>query len=130
MNSKKEHIYLKIHLAISVCIVVPAAIVYGFFPDTLLELFPKTIDEYNFNKAIMGLYLAFASVWILGILRTRYLKAALLSNMVFMLGLGFGRVLSIIVDGMPSNLYLIGTLGEIFLGFYGFWVLKRLKNQQ
>lgn len=115
----------KIHLIISVVIVVPTAIIYGFFPDLLLQLFPSTMDEMNFFKAVMGLYLAFSTVWILGLLNPQYFKLALLSNIVFMLGLGVGRTMSLIIDGIPSNLYLFGAFAEIFLGLYGIWVFRK-----
>jgi len=115
----------KIHLIISVLIVVPVAFLYAFAPDLQFELFPKTIDEHNFYKAIMGLYLGFSVVWLLGIFKIKYLKIALLTNVIFMLGLGSGRILSIIVDGMPTFGYQFGTVAELFLAAYGIWVLKR-----
>lgn len=110
-------------------VVVGAAFIYGFYPDTFVELFPKTTDEFNFYKAIMGLYLGFSTLWILGVLKANYLKTALITNMIFMLGLGLGRVLSMIVDGLPTSGYLFGTAAELFLGCYGLWVLSRLNSQ-
>ena len=63
-----------IHLFISILIVVPVAIQYGFKPNFQFELYPKTTDEHNFFKAIMGLYLGFSVIWILGVFKTNYLK--------------------------------------------------------
>ncbi|SHG83680.1 DUF4345 domain-containing protein [Winogradskyella jejuensis] len=122
MKTKQDFIS-KIHLIISVFVVFPVAISYGFFPDLEFELFPKTIDEHNFYKAIMGLYIACAFIWMLGIFKTNYLKTALITNVVFMLGLGFGRITSMLVDGLPTQGYVIGTFLELFLGCYGIWVL-------
>jgi len=116
----------KIHLIISVFIVIPVAILYGFYPDFQFELFPNTIDEHNFYKAIMGLYLSCSILWILGIIKANYFKSALITNMIFMLGLAFGRLLSIILDGIPTYGYVFGTIAELFIGVYGFWVLRRL----
>ena len=59
--------------------------------------------------------------------KTKFLKSALLSNMIFMLGLGFGRLLSIFIDGTPTFGYTFGTAAELFLGFYGFWVINNKK---
>lgn len=129
MLKRKQQIITKIHLVLSTLIVVPISIVYGFFPDVELELLPKTIDEYNFYKAVMGLYLAFNAIWVLGIFKTYYLKVALISNITFMLGLGFGRLLSVGVDGIPTSGFILGTIGELFLGFYGLWVLKTSASQ-
>ena len=41
-----------------------------------------------------------------------------------MLGLGFGRLLSLFIDGTPTFGYKFGAYAELFLGCYGFWVLK------
>ncbi|MBO6605323.1 DUF4345 domain-containing protein [Psychroserpens sp.] len=120
----KQDIIMKIHLIISVIIVVPVAILYGFFPDALLELSPETLDEQNFNKAVMGIYVAFSTLWTAALFNKSYLKTALISNVLFMLGLAFGRLMSVLVDGVPSNRYAFGLFGELLLGIYGLWVLK------
>lgn len=127
MIKTKQDFIKKIHLIISVLIVVPVAFVYGFNPDSQFDIHVNTIDEHNFFKTIMGLYLGFSILWILGIFKTNYLKIALVSNMIFMLGLGFGRLLSFLVDGTPTFGYLFGTFAELFLGFYGLWVLAKSK---
>ena len=127
MLKTKQDIINKIHLIISLSIVVPVAFVYGFKPELSFDMFLETIDEHNFYKAVMGLYLGFSVIWVLGVLKSDYLKTALITNIVFMLGLGFGRVISIIMDGMPTSGYVFGTVAELFLGCYGLWVLKNYK---
>ena len=124
MNITKQQIITKIHLIISVLIVVPVSFVYGFNPSSEFDIHLNTIDEHNFFKAIMGLYLGFSILWILGIFKANYLKLALVTNMIFMLGLGFGRLLSWFIDGTPTFGYQFGVIAELFLGFYGLWVLK------
>ena len=124
MLKTKQDFISKIHLIISVLIVIPVAIVYGFNPGSQFDIYLNTIDEHNLFKAIMGLYLGFSVLWVLGIFKTSYLKLALITNIIFMLGLGFGRLLSIILDGTPSFGYQFGTIAELFLGFYGLWALK------
>ena len=74
-------------------------------------------------KAIMGLYLGFCALWILGIFKLSYLRIALISNTIFMLGLGTGRVISFFLDGVPTFGYQFGTVAELFLGGYGIWIL-------
>jgi len=124
MRISKQQIFTKIHLVISVMIVVPVAFIYGFNPSSQFNIFLNTIDEHNFFKAIMGLYLGFSILWILGIFKANYLKIALISNIIFMLGLGIGRLLSLSIDGTPTFGYMFGTFAELFLGLYGLWVLK------
>jgi len=124
---KIQHDFIyKIHLLISILIVVPVAIIYGFQPNLIFDIHLDTIDEHNFFKAIMGLYLGLSFLWILGIFKSNYLKLAITTNVIFMLGLGFGRLISILLDGVPSFDYIYGTLAELLLGFYGIWVLRKL----
>ncbi len=127
MTLQKQSVLFKIHLIISVIIVVPVALLYGFAPDSEFDIHLNTVDEFNAFKAFMGLYIGFSSLWVLGIFKVQYLKMALVTNMVFMLGLGFGRLISIVIDGIPTNAYLYGAIGELVLGFYGIWVLTRKK---
>ncbi len=124
MLKTKCDIINKIHLIISIIIVIPVSLLYGFNPSSEFNIHLDTIDEQNAFKAIMGLYLGFSTLWILGIFKANYLKLALVSNMIFMLGLGFGRLLSTILDGTPTFAYVFGTIGELVLGFYGVWLLK------
>ena len=128
MDLHRVTILTKVHLIISVIIVLPVAIIYGFDLGDLIELHPKTTDELNFFKAIMSLYVGFAVLWVIGTLNPRYLRAALLSNTVFMLSLALGRVFSILTDGFPSSAYIFGTLGEFILGFYGLWIILKFKK--
>ncbi|WP_299114954.1 DUF4345 domain-containing protein [uncultured Winogradskyella sp.] len=113
----------KIHLVISVLVVAPVAFIYGFNPSSKFDIHPETIDEINQFKAIMGLYLGFALIWVLGVFKKKYLKVALVTNTVFMLSLGVGRITSWFIDGTPTFEYRFGVFAELFLGFYGLWVL-------
>ena len=103
---------------------IPVAFIYGFNPSSEFDIHINTVDEHNFFKAIMGLYLAFSTLWILGVFKSKYLKLALVTNIIFMLGLGFGRVLSCFIDGTPNFGYQFGTFAELFLGFYGLRALR------
>jgi len=118
-----QDVIKKAPLIASVTIVVPVSFLYGFHPDFLFDIQLQTIDEHNFFKSIMGLYLGFSFLWILGIYKYQYLKMALVTNVIFMISLGFGRVLSLFLDGTPTFGYVFGTFAEIFLGCYGIWVL-------
>jgi drug/metabolite transporter superfamily protein YnfA len=121
---KNKAIITRIHLVISVIVVIPAAFIYGFDLTDFLNLNPSTLDEKSFYKAVTGIYLTFSLLWIWGVFKSQLLATALISNMVFMLGLGLGRTISIVLDGPPSMIYLVGTLGELVLGLYGLWLLN------
>lgn len=118
-----------LHLILSVAIVIPVALVYGLFPNVilpkLLDFKVETTDLTNIFRAIMGLYLAMVSFWILGIIKLKFWFTATVSNILFMGGLAFGRIISLVNDGMPSMIFVIGTFGELVLGFYGWYQLKK-----
>lgn len=116
-----------LHLIISIIIVIPVGIFYGSKPDYLFEVSLNSTDEMNIFKAIMGLYLGFATLWIYGIIKPEFWKAATISNMIFMLGLAFGRIYSITVDGIPTTIFVLGTIGEMILGIFAWYQLKKQK---
>lgn len=110
-------------MLISLAIVVPFAFVYGFSPaESLPQLFDftvETIDLKNVFRAIMGLYLGISAVWIMGIVKPHLWKTATILHIVFMLGLAFGRTMSFILDGIPSQSFVTGLILEFGLGIYG-----------
>lgn len=124
---KINWIIKNLHLLISLCIVVPTAIIYGS-PSILpqqLDIQVNTIDLSNMLKAIMCLYLGISIVWVLGIWKTNYWKRATELNILFMLTLATGRTLSMITDGLPTNGYIFGIIAELVLGLFSIYQLKK-----
>jgi Na+-driven multidrug efflux pump len=121
--------FRNLHLILSIVIVVPAALLYGLFPEEVLPLFFDFTVESNDLKsvfrAIMCLYLGMAIIWTLGLLQPEFWKSATLTNIVFMGGLGLGRVLSLFWDGWPSMVFIIGLFGELTLALLAFYQLKK-----
>ena len=119
------------HLLISSCIIVPVAIVYGLMPNgipgEILKFQLWTEDLAGVFRAIMGLYIAMSVFWIIGIIRSRFWIAATLSNILFMIGLALGRIASIVLDGIPSTIFLSGLIVEIILAAWGMINLKKYK---
>ena len=74
----------------------------------------------------MGLYLAFAAYWIVGIRNAKYWEGATISNIVFMGGLALGRLVSTLLDGV-STLWLVGLILELFMMVWGIYNLKVIK---
>ena len=120
---QQNSIQQNVHLLLSSVIVITAALVYGLSPSTVLpKLFDfqvQTPDLSNVFRAIMGLYLAFAFFWLMGIMRPSLWKAATLSQFLFMGGLAAGRIISLYEDGFGSLLFSVGTLGEVLLCLFG-----------
>jgi hypothetical protein len=123
---KKILIIKNLHLIISIMIVFPAAIIYGFKSNLIFNVTINSLDEATIFKAIMGVYLAFSILWCIGIFNVNYWKIATFCNMFFMLGLAFGRIISLLMDGFPTTIFVLGTIGELILGFYA-W--RQLKNE-
>jgi hypothetical protein len=53
-----------------------------------------------------------------------------IAEVFFMFGLAGGRVLSIIVDGVPSTLLVAYALVEIMMGLWGILILQKLSTTQ
>ena len=99
---------------------VPIALGYGAKPSFSLDaLFDITVDTTNLThimRAVMGLYFGMVLIWVWGAFKKQMTAPALVSCAVFMLGLAAGRILSIIVDGMPHWLLVVYAVLEIALG--------------
>ena len=127
MKNNLKWIFTRLHLIISVSIVVPTAIIYGS-PSVLpehLDIQVNTIDLSNMLKAIMCLYLGISLIWILGIWKTKYWKIATQLNVLFMITLAAGRALSMIMDGFPTGGYIFGIIAELLLGLFSWYQLKK-----
>jgi hypothetical protein len=67
-------------------------------------------------------------LWILGALRSSLTRAAVIAEVVFMIGLALGRLVSIVVDGLPSLLLVAYMVLEIAMGSWGILILKKPSN--
>jgi hypothetical protein len=111
---------------------VPIALGYGANPSASLDfLFGITVDTTNLThimRAVMGLYLGMVVLWVWGAFNKQMTAPALMSCAVFMLGLAAGRILSIIVDGMPHWLLVVYAVLEIVLGLVAIVIYKDTVN--
>ncbi len=108
---------------------VPIALSYGLVPSasvTYLLGFPvEGINQTHVFRAIMGLYLANATFWLVAAGKPDLQRPALWVLFLFMLGLAFGRVLSIILDGMPGPILLFYLVAELFFAALAFVSLRK-----
>ena len=128
---KKESLFL-ILVAIGL---IPLGITYGAHPSFNLlpisfldEVEINSIDHANIFSGIMGLYVTMAIFWILGALKKSLTIPALWSLVIFMTGIGAGRAISMITDGMPSNPYLLFLLLEVIFALIGLMFIKSIKS--
>lgn len=127
MRDVVNWIFRNLHLLVSLSIVVPTALIYGS-PSILpehLDIKVTTNDLSNMLKAIMCLYLGISIVWIFGIWKIKYWKSATQLNILFMLTLATGRVLSMVTDGLPTGGYVFGVIAELVIGLFSIYQLKR-----
>jgi Domain of unknown function (DUF4345) len=122
----------KIHLLFSALVLVPIGMAYGLLsPWVDVYLFDHeiaSVDQKQILKAIMGLYFAMAGFWAYAAFNSEYQRVATLTNVVFMGGLAFGRLLSFGIDGLPSFCLVFGFLGEVFLAAWGIYNLRKVKG--
>jgi Domain of unknown function (DUF4345) len=118
----------QLHLGICALVVICAGMTYGIEPNKILPALFNTpapsVDLVHFFRAIMGLYLGIALYWIIGTLSPAYWRSATIVNIVVMAGLAIGRTVSIVFDGVPSQLFVIGLFLEIGAMIWGLINLK------
>ncbi|MFZ4635608.1 MAG: DUF4345 domain-containing protein [Saprospiraceae bacterium] len=117
-----------LHLGITSIAIGFVGLTYGIYPGKVLPLlFTFKVESVDLNhvfRAIMGLYVGFATYWIIGIFKFEHWRNATLSSVIFMGGLAFGRLVSITIDGLPSVAFLVGTVVEILFMLWGINNLK------
>ena len=121
-----------LHLLVSICIITPIGLGYGLLPNgffqNIISFKFETTELSEIFRALMGLYIAIAIFWFIGIIKPKFWIAATLSNVLFMSGLAFGRIISILLDGFPSDIFLAGLILEILLAVWGIFNLKKYKT--
>ena len=88
----------------------------------------NSIDHANIFSGIMGLYITMAIFWIFGAFNKSLTIPALWSLVIFMTGIGVGRAISMMADGMPSNPYLLFLSLEVIFALIGFIFIKSTKS--
>ena len=116
-----------LHLLLSGIIVISAGCVYGGHPSylmpTVLGFEVNALELKNMLRAIMGIYIGIGAFWLLGAYRTKLWYAATLSNVLFMGGISFGRIVSTIFDGV-SMLFTPALILELLFFAWGFFNLR------
>jgi len=108
------------------------ALSYGVAPadvlPRLMDLKVAGTDLTHIFRAIKGLYMGMIALWIVGSFQPDFTRAAVIAEVFFMLGLACGRVLSILVDGVPSAPLVAYMIVEVALGVWGILVLRKLST--
>ena len=112
--------------------VFPVALTYGVNPQvTLAYLYDIEVNNVNLSnifRAIMGLYIALNIFWVIGAFKKTLLLPAMWSLAIFMTGIGLGRLLSLIIDGMPYPAFILYMLLEFIFAIFGFFFIKKINK--
>ncbi|MBE1297352.1 MAG: DUF4345 domain-containing protein [Rhodobacteraceae bacterium] len=113
---------------------VPIALSYGVVPSASVSYllgFPvEGTNQTHVFRAIMGLYLANAAFWLIAANRPALHRAALWVLFLFMVGLAAGRILSILVDGMPNTVLMLYLVAELAFGVMAAVILIQQSNAE
>ena len=118
-----------IFLLLAAAGLTPIALSYGFSPvdshSFLFGIDASSVNVSHIFRAVMGLYLALAMFWVMGAMSTKYRLPALYSLVIFMWGLAMGRLLSLLVDGMPHWLLVVYLFLEFGFGLVGLKMIRK-----
>ena len=121
-----------LHLTVSAIIITIISLSYGLFPDKILPaVFDFKVESNDLKqvfRSMMGLYLGMVILWVTGIIKPVLWRTATITNVFFMVSLSAGRVISLIIDGIPSILFSIGLVLELILALWGIINLKKYKE--
>ena len=115
------------YLLLSAAGLLVVALSYGVKPTVVLPRILKVTlfdrDLIHIFRAVMGLYMASLSLWVVGAFVPSLMQTAMIAEVVFMGGLAAGRTLSLILDGRPSNVLIFYLIIETTLAAAGIFLL-------
>jgi len=117
-------------LILSFFIISAIALLYGvspawFFGTFLPDSPPPNIDQSHILRAVMMLYISLGLFWLWSAFSEKYRDAGLLVLCIFCGGLVAGRLLSVVVDGVPSPILLLYIAMELGMVPICIWLLRR-----
>src|SRR5262245_14631866 len=118
----------KAYLTFAFAAVTIFALMYGISPTwyaaTFLGITDLSPNIAHILRAVTGLYLALAAFWLYSAFNEKYRNAAVLTTILFAVGLAAGRSVSLIVDGQPAPLLLLYGAAELAVVLIGYRVFR------
>ena len=117
-------------LVMSFFTITVIALLYGVSPQWFFDSFLASeaspgVDQSHILRAVMTLYLGLGLFWLYCAFSDKYRDAGVIVLAVFCGGLVAGRILSVVVDGVPSPILLVYIAMELGLVPVCLWLLKR-----
>src|SRR5262245_48861868 len=124
-----EHDMMKLFLLVAGVFLIPVALSYGVDPAATLPKFMNITvegtDQTHIFRALMCLYLGMSTFCIIAAFMPEWRRVAVIWAVFFAYSLAIGRILSLIVDGMPGPILLFYMAVELIVGTLGLLVLIR-----
>ena len=124
---------MKLFLLVGATVLVPVALSYGVDPAVILPKFMNIrvegVDQTHIFRALMCLYLGMSTFCAIAAFTSSWRHVAVIWAVFFAFSLAIGRILSLIVDGMPSRILLLYLAVELALGIWGLAVLARERRK-
>jgi hypothetical protein len=109
-HSGGKHGMMRLFLLFVAAILVPPALSYGINPAAVL---PKSMtitvegtDQTEMLRAVMGLYLGMTIFCVIAAFTPSWRHVAAIWAVFFLYSIAAGRILNLIVDGLPSPILL------------------------
>jgi uncharacterized protein DUF4345 len=120
---------MKIFLLVAGAFLIPVALTYGVDPaGTLPKFMNVTVegtDQIHIFRALSCLYLGMVTFCIIAAFTPEWRHVAVIWAVFFAYSLAIGRIISLIVDGMPSGMLLFFLAVELVVGTVGVLLLNR-----
>ena len=122
----------KLFLLVAGVFLIPVALSYGIDPAATLPMIMNVTvegtDEIHIFRALMGLYLGMVAFCIIAAFTPAWQHVAVIWAVFFAYSLAIGRILSLIVDGIPSPMLLFYLAVELVVGTWGLILLTRERS--
>ncbi|OHX66035.1 DUF4345 domain-containing protein [Flammeovirga pacifica] len=127
MNLKKAYL---LFFATTLSVI---ALLYGIVPNWFTHTFLSsttyiTTDAAHILRAVTGLYLTLVGWVYYSAITNKHMDATIFVTGLFCGGLGIGRLLSIIVDGVPSPLLVLYVIMEFAIVPIVYLLLNKTSN--
>jgi hypothetical protein len=122
----------KLFLLVAGVFLIPVALSYGIDPAATLPMIMNVTvegtDETHIFRALMGLYLGMVAFCIIAAFTPSWQHVAVIWAVFFAYSLAIGRIISLMIDGIPSPMLLFYLAVELVVGTGGLILLTRERS--
>ena len=125
---------MRLYLLVVAVGLFPIALSYGVNPAAVLPKYMNIrvegTDQTEIFRAVMCLYLGMVAFCLIAaFVRPDWQHVAVIWTVFFMFSLAIGRLISLVVDGVPSRILIVYLIVELAMGAIGLALLAREASQ-